>query len=86
MTSCHGVAQSIMPAHINSLVLPVFSLSLLLQDVTQSFFTAAAKWSIVPALCDRKANREHWEMMPDRGKLKYSAENLSQFHFVHYKP
>jgi hypothetical protein len=29
-------------------------------------------------------NREHWGMMPDMGKLKYSAENLSQFHFVNY--
>jgi hypothetical protein len=28
---------------------------------------------------------EHWWNEIDRGKPKYSGENLSQYHFVHHK-
>jgi len=49
-------------------------------------FKSAVNYQDCIALVDRRMNMQHWQNDIDRGKSKYSEENLSHDHFVHHKP
>ena len=39
----------------------------------------------IVSVIDEYMCMEHWSNGNEKGKWKYSEENLSQFHFVHHK-